>query len=186
MLGDSLSAGYGLSTEQGWVALLERRMERQGLPHQIVNASISGETTAGGLTRLPALLKKHRPAVLVLELGANDGLRGIPLQVMRNNLDALIRLGRDSGSRVLLVGVRLPPNYGVAYTRGFQAVYKKAGANADVPLVPALLKDVGENLELMQSDGLHPTAAAQGRMLDTVWPTLEPLLAASAANGSPQ
>lgn len=184
VLGDSLSAGYGISTEQGWVALLERRIAQQGLPHRVVNASISGDTTAGGLARLPALLKQHRPAVLVLELGANDGLRGLPLRVIRANLNKLIRLGRDSGSQVLLVGVRLPPNYGVAYTRGFQAAFQEAGADADVPLVPALLKDVGENLELMQSDGLHPTAAAQERMLDTVWPTLEPLLAASTAGFS--
>lgn len=178
VLGDSLSAGYGLSTEAGWVSLLARRIQREGRPHQVVNASVSGETTAGGLTRLPALLEEHRPSVLVIELGANDGLRGLPFGVMRENLGGLIRLGRDSGASVLLIGVRLPPNYGVAYTEGFQAVFREVSTQEGVPLVPALLKNVAEHWDLMQSDGLHPTAAAQDRLLDTVWPTLEPLLAA--------
>jgi acyl-CoA thioesterase I len=176
VLGDSLSAGYGIDTEQGWVTRLAERIERSELPHQVVNASVSGETTAGGLTRLPALLERHRPAVLVIELGANDGLRGWGFAVMRENLTQLVVQGRESGARVLLIGVRLPPNYGASYTDGFQAVFMEVAAEQGVPLVPALLKDVAEDWSLMQPDGLHPTAEAQDRLLDNVWPTLKPLL----------
>lgn len=179
ILGDSLSAGYGISTRAGWVSLLEERLQRQDLPYRVLNASVSGETSAGGLTRLPDLLAEHRPEVLVIELGANDGLRGTPFAVLRRNLKTLVRLGRDGGARVMLIGVRLPPNYGAAYTRGFQAVFREVAEEEGVPLVPALLKDVGEHLELMQADGLHPTEAAQGQILDNVWPTLEPLLGAA-------
>ena len=176
ILGDSLSAAYGIATEQGWVARLAERIAQAGLPHQVVNASVSGETTAGGLTRLGTLLDRHRPAVLVVELGANDGLRGLGLDVMRGNLARLVAQGRERGARVLLIGVRLPPNYGASYTDGFQAVFREVAAEQGVPLVPALLKDVAEDWSLMQPDGLHPTAEAQGRILDNVWPTLEPLL----------
>lgn len=182
VLGDSLSASYGLASDEGWVALLAGRITGEGLPHQVVNASVSGDTTTGGLTRLPPLLERHRPAVLVIELGANDGLRGLGFDVIRENLARLVTQGRDVGARVLLIGVRLPPNYGASYTRGFQAMFQEVGAAQGVPLVPALLKDVAENWELMQPDGLHPTAEAQGRILDNVWPTLEPLLRASAGN----
>ncbi|MBK1653645.1 arylesterase [Allochromatium vinosum] len=177
VLGDSLSAGYGIDTERGWVAQLAARIERAGLPHRVVNASLSGETTVGGLTRLPALVERHRPAVLVIELGANDGLRGWDFAVMRENLTRLVVQGREAGARVLLIGVRLPPNYGASYTDGFQAVFMEVAAEQGVPLVPTLLKGVAEDWSLMQADGLHPTAEAQERILDNVWPTLQPVLA---------
>ncbi|MGQ9660333.1 MAG: arylesterase [Thermochromatium sp.] len=176
VLGDSLSAGYGLDLEQGWVARLAERIARRGLPYRVVNASVSGETTAGGMTRLPDLLAHHRPAVLVIELGANDGLRGWDLAVIRENLTRLVAQGREAGARVLLIGVRLPPNYGASYTRGFQAVFSEVAADQSVPLVPDLLQGVAEDWGLMQPDGLHPTAAAQGQILDTVWPILEAML----------
>jgi acyl-CoA thioesterase I len=163
VLGDSLSAGYGIDTEQGWITRLAERIDRAGLPHQVVNASVSGETTAGGLTRLPSLLERHHPALLIIELGANDGLRGWGFEVMRENLTRLVKQGRESGARVLLIGVRLPPNYGASYIDGFQAVFSEVAAEQDVPLVPALLKDVAEDWSLMQPDGLHPTAEAQER-----------------------
>lgn len=176
VLGDSLSAGYGLAREDGWVWLLGERLRQRGLPYQVVNASVSGDTTAGGLTRLPPLLAEHRPAVMVIELGANDGLRGFGVDVMRGNLAEIIRQGRAIGSRILLLGVRLPPNYGAAYNLGFQDMYRTTSQNAQVPLVPDLLADVAEHWELMQEDGMHPRAEAQPRILDNVWPALEPLL----------
>lgn len=176
VLGDSLSAGYGIAREAGWVWLLDERLQQRDLPYQVVNASVSGETTAGGLTRLPSLLAQHHPELLVIALGANDGLRGFAYPVIGDNLTALIRQGRTAGSRILLVGVRLPPNYGAAYNQGFQAVFQTVSAAEKVPLVADLLKDVGEHWNLMQEDGLHPTAEAQERILDTVWPALEPLL----------
>lgn len=176
VLGDSLSAAYGIAREDGWVWQLDQRLAQQGLAYQVVNASVSGETTGGGLTRLPALLAQHQPALLLIELGANDGLRGFSHQAIRDTLTAIIRLGRKQGSQILLVGVRLPPNYGAAYTEGFQAVFETVSIAETVPLVPDLLNDLGEHWELMQEDGLHPTAAAQERMLNTVWPTLKPLL----------
>lgn len=179
ILGDSLSAGYGISTDEGWVALLQARIASEVLPHEVINASVSGETTAGGLARLPRLLESHQPAVLVIELGANDGLRGVPLSVFRENLEALIRGGRDAGARILLLGVRLPPNYGAAYTEGFQAVYAEVAEGLGVALVPAFLKGIAEDWALMQSDGLHPKSQAQGLILDNVWPALRPLLEAA-------
>lgn len=176
VLGDSLSAGYGLSRDSGWVRLLERRLAEQGFPHRVVNASVSGDTTAGGLTRLPRLLERHTPAVLILELGANDGLRGIAPEVIDANLTRMIELGRESGARVLLLGVRLPPNYGPAYTGRFQALYKTVGEREQVAWLPRLLGGVAEDWDLMQADGLHPNARAQGLILDNVWAVLEPLL----------
>lgn len=176
ILGDSLSAAYGIATAEGWAALLQRRLDELGLGYRVVNASISGETTAGGRTRLPALLAEHRPAVLVIALGANDGLRGFGFETLRDNLIGMIRLGREAGSRVLLAGVRLPPNYGAAYTEGFQAVFRAVAQAEGVPLIPRLLAGVAEDRGLMQPDGLHPTAAAQPRILDNVWPQIEPLL----------
>jgi acyl-CoA thioesterase I len=186
VLGDSLSAGYGIATADAWVTLLQERIAERGLPHRVINASVSGETTAGGLTRLPALLDAHQPAVLVIALGANDGLRGIGLGVVRENLGNMVRLGRKSGSEVLLIGVRLPPNYGVAYTDGFQAGFGRVAADLGIPLAPSLLAGVDEDWSLMQPDGLHPTAAAQGRILENVWPTLEPLLLATANQDGPR
>lgn len=176
VLGDSLSAAYGLATDEGWVSLLADRLDRLGLGYGVVNASISGETTAGGLTRLPGLLESNRPDVLVIALGANDGLRGFDLKTLRANLSRLAELGQAAGARVLMAGVRLPPNYGGAYTRGFEAVFREVAAAAGVPLVPYLLKGVAEDRGLMQADGLHPTAAAQPVILENLWPAIEPLV----------
>ena len=176
VLGDSLSAAYGLPTERGWVALLEARLADAGLAYRVVNASISGDTTGGGLTRLPQVLERHRPAMVVVALGANDGLRGIPVRQIEDNLNAMVRLVRGAGADVLLVGVRLPPNYGAAYTEGFQATLRGVADAEQVPLVPDLLAGVAEDWRLMQADGLHPTAEAQPRILGNVWPGLEPLL----------
>jgi acyl-CoA thioesterase-1 len=161
---------------QGWVWLLEERLREQGLPHRIVNASISGETTAGGRTRLPALLDQHQPSLLVIELGANDGLRGLGFGVIRDNLTAIIRAGRESGAQVLLSAIRLPPNYGAAYNDVFQALFQEVAQAEGVPLVPDFLAGIAEDRTLMQADGLHPTAQAQPRILANVWPLLEPLL----------
>lgn len=175
VLGDSLSAAYGIATEAGWVSLLQRRVEERGLGFQVVNASISGETTAGGLSRLPGLLDTHRPGVLVIALGANDGLRGFAFETIGTNLSRMIQLAAEAGSRVLLAGIRLPPNYGAAYTEGFQAVFREVAAAEQVPLVPLLLAGV-EGFQMMQADGIHPSAAAQPRILENVWAELEPLL----------
>jgi len=176
VLGDSLSAGYGLPRESGWVRLLERRLGDRGYPHRVINASISGDTTSGGLTRLPALLARRSPDVLIVELGANDGLRGISFEEVEANLTRLVRLGRESGARVLIVGNRLPPNYGAAYTDRFQALFKAVAEREQVALVPRLLAGVADDWGLMQADGLHPNADAQPKILDNVWPGLEPLI----------
>ncbi|UHD14781.1 arylesterase [Thiocapsa bogorovii] len=179
VLGDSLSASYGLDRESGWVSLLEERLRERGMVFRVVNASVSGDTTAGGLTRLGTLLDEHAPTLVLIELGANDGLRGLGFEVIRNNIIQMIERSRTSGSRVLLTGLRLPPNYGAAYTDGFQAVFREVAEAESVPLVPDLLAGVAENWDLMQADGLHPTAEAQPRILDNVWPVLEPLLESS-------
>jgi acyl-CoA thioesterase I len=179
VLGDSLSASYGLDRESGWVSLLEERLRERGMDYRVVNASVSGDTTAGGLSRLGALLDDHAPTLVLIELGANDGLRGLGFDVIRNNLTQMIDRSRASGSRILLTGLRLPPNYGAAYTDGFQAVFRQVAEAESVPLVPDLLSGVAENWDLMQVDGLHPTAEAQPRILDNVWPVLEPLLESS-------
>ncbi len=179
VLGDSLSAAYGIAQEAGWVTLLQGRLREHGFDHEVVNASISGDTTAGGLTRLPDLLARHRPAILIIELGANDGLRGLKLGVPRENLTRMVQMGKAAGSQVLLVGIRLPPNYGAAYDRAFQAVFQDVAAAAGVPLVPFLLDGVTETPGLMQADGIHPAAAAQPQILDNVWPAVEPLLTAA-------
>jgi acyl-CoA thioesterase-1 len=176
VLGDSLSAGYGLPQESGWVWLLQRRLKEMSFPHAVVNASVSGDTSAGGLTRLPNLLRRRGPAILVIQLGANDGLRGISPEEINANLTGLVRMGKAAGARVLLIGSRLPPNYGAAYTDRFQAAYQAVAARERVSLVPRLLAGVAEDWNLMQADGLHPTAQAQPRMLDTVWPHLEQLI----------
>lgn len=185
VLGDSLSAGYGLSMDSGWVRLLEQRIREHDYPHRVVNASISGDTTAGGLTRLPPLLERHSPAVLVIELGANDGLRGIAFEEIDTNLTRLARLGLESGARVLIVGTRLPPNYGAAYTDRFQALFKTVAERERVAWIPRLLAGVADDWGLMQADGLHPTAEAQPRILDNVWPGLEPLLRDTSPKAKP-
>ena len=176
VLGDSLSAGYGLTPGQGWVSLLQQRLEQRGDTWRVVNASISGDTTAGGRSRLPAALERHQPDVLVLELGANDGLRGLSLTAMKRNLNAMIEQARSAGARVLLIGMQMPPNYGPRYTQGFSAIYAELAATHEVPLVPFLLERVALDASLMLSDNLHPNARAQPLLLDTVWPQLEPML----------
>ncbi len=178
VLGDSLSASYGIDRESGWVWLLEERLRERGFVQRVVNASVSGDTTAGGLTRLGPLLEQHRPELLLIELGANDGLRGLGFDVIRDNLTDLIRRGRAAGSQILLTAVHLPPNYGAAYTDGFQAVFREVAVSEAVPLVTDLLAGVAEDRGLMQADAIHPTAQAQPLILDNVWPVLEPLLKA--------
>jgi len=181
ILGDSLSAGYGIALEQGWVSLLQARIRARGLPHEVVNASISGETTAGGLTRLPRLLDEHRPAVMVIELGANDGLRGFSPARIEAALEEMVELARVAGSQVLVVGVRMPPNYGAAYSERFQRVFADVAAGQDVALMARLLDGVAEVPELMQADGLHPRASAQPKLLENLWPDLLPLLLETVA-----
>lgn len=176
VMGDSLSAAYGMPTEQGWVALLESRLDAQGRDFQVLNASISGETTRGGLTRLPRLLERHEPDWVVLSLGGNDGLRRIPLEEMSRNLREMIDLSHDAGARVLLVGIQIPPNLGRHFTERFHQIYHDLAANHDLPLVPFLLEGVVLEKGMMQSDGIHPTAKAQPVMLDTVWEVLGPEL----------
>lgn len=180
VFGDSLSAGYGLRAGQGWVDLLGRRLAAEGYEFRVVNASASGETTAGGLARLPRVLDLHRPAIVVLELGANDGLRGLPPAVSRENLVHMVRLLKARGVRVLLVGIHMPPNYGPRYTAEFGAVYRTIAARERVPLVPFLLDGVASERALMQADNLHPNERGQPRLLDNVWPRLRPLLRAVA------
>jgi acyl-CoA thioesterase-1 len=179
VLGDSLSAGYGLAQGQGWVTLLQKKLDTERYAYTIVNASISGDTTAGGRSRLDALLREHRPAVTVVELGANDGLRGGSLDAMRVNLEAIVSAAQKAGSKVLLVGMRLPPNYGPAYAERFHAVYDDVAKARRIPLVSFLMEGFAEDATLFQSDRVHPLAAAQSRMLDNVWPTLKPLLTAT-------
>ena len=174
VFGDSLSAAYGLRPELGWVRLLQQQL---GGTHQVVNSSLSGETTAGGLTRLPAVLRQQRPDVLILELGGNDGLRGLPLPAMEDNLSAMVRLAQRAGARVLLVGMALPPNYGPDYGAKFRQVYDKVARRHKVALVPLLVAGFEQDLALFQGDGIHPVAQAQPRMVRNVLPALTPLIA---------
>jgi len=176
VFGDSLSAAFGIRPEQGWVALLAQRLKDQGYGYGVVNASVSGETTAGGRERLPRALELHRPQVVILELGANDGLRGLPLDVARDNLAAMVQLAQAAGARVLLVGLLLPPNYGERYTRQLAQLYPELAGRLRVPLVPFLLQRVALDPALMQADGVHPNAAAQPTLLETVWSQLKPLI----------
>lgn len=175
VMGDSLSAGYGIQLQDGWVQLLAERIQNQ-YPFHVVNASVSGETTGGGLARLPALLEEHRPAIVVLELGGNDGLRGHPVNIMRGNLQKMIELSKSADARVILLGMHVPPNYGARYTRLFNETYAELAGENRLPIVPFFLDGVAGDPELMQRDGIHPTAAAQITMLNHVWPVLEPLL----------
>ena len=176
VVGDSISAGFGLDTRQGWVALLQQRLDREKLDTQVVNASISGDTSAGGKARLPALLAQHKPAVVVIELGGNDGLRGQPPQQLKANLAAMVDASRQAGAKVLLLGMRLPPNYGVRYTEAFAETYGQVARERQVPLVPFFLEGVGGVPALMQADGVHPAQSAQGALLGNAWPALKPLL----------
>lgn len=176
VLGDSLSAAHGIPINAGWVHLLAKKLQMEGYSYQVINASISGNTTADGLSRLPAELKRYHPIITVIELGGNDGLRGTPIPVFHRQLLALATTAKYFGTRVLLLGVRLPPNYGTVYTSAFHHVYFKVAEETGSSLVPCLLRGIATNPKLMQSDGIHPTAKAQELLLNNVWPTLTALV----------
>ena len=178
MLGDSLSAAYHIAPESGWVTLLEQRLQQHTAQRQyhVVNASISGETTAGGLARLPKLLADNAPALVLVELGANDGLRGLPVEEIRANLQRILKTCRDSGAKLVLIGIELPVNYGPQYRDGLRNMYRDIAREFNAPLVPFLLEGVATDPKLMQEDGLHPLATAEPRVLETVWPVLAPVL----------
>lgn len=176
VLGDSISAAFGLDIRQGWVSLLEQRLVAEGFDYQVVNASVSGDTSAGGLARLPTLLTEHRPDVVIIELGGNDGLRGqLPVQ-LQQNLAAIVQQSQKAGAKVLILGMRLPPNYGERYTTAFAEVYPNVANETGAALVPFVLEGIGGVPSMVQGDGIHPTAEAQPRLLDNVWPLLKPLL----------
>lgn len=175
--GDSLSAAYNIPVDQGWVSLLQQRLnQRDGNIWRVVNGSVSGEISGGGLARLPDALARDKPALLILGLGSNDGLQGKPLSLLKNNLQAMIDQAKQQGAQVLLLGNKIPPNYGAAYANGFEKVYLDISSEQHIPLVPFLLEGVATDFDLMQGDGLHPTAVAQAHLLENVWPYLEPLL----------
>jgi acyl-CoA thioesterase-1 len=178
ILGDSISAAYGIPTDKGWVKLLQDQLSHQHstLDYQVINASISGETTGGALTRLPKLLKMHQPNIVIIELGGNDGLRGFPIMTLRNNLDQLISLSQTAGAKVLIAGMRIPPNYGPRYTSQFYDSYRLAAQKFQVALVPFLLDEIAQHPELMQRDGIHPTEEAQPKILQNVLPVLQSLI----------
>jgi acyl-CoA thioesterase I len=176
VFGDSISAGYGLPLEQGWVELLRSRLKAQGYGYQVVNASVSGETTAGGLARLPRALELHHPSIVILELGGNDGLRGLPIAQMRTNLTQMTSSSTAAGAKVLLLGMRMPPNYGPEYTKQFAMVFSDLASEKKISLVPFLLTDIALSPALLQADDIHPNAQGQPILLDNVWPTLKPLL----------
>ena len=177
VFGDSLSSAHHIAVESGWVHLLEQRLKASKDPRPVVNASISGETTSGGVQRLPKILADNKPALVVLELGANDGLRGLPIAEIRENLTKMIRASQGSGAAVVLLGIELPINYGPQYRDGLRAMYRDLAAEFNLPLVPFLLDGVALDPDLMQDDGLHPRAAGEPKVLDNVWPVLEPALA---------
>jgi acyl-CoA thioesterase I len=180
VFGDSLSAAYGIRPEEGWVALLAQRLQSQEYGYQIVNASVSGETSGGGLERLPRAMQQHHPALVILELGANDALRGMPLATTQGNLAAMVRLSQSAGASVLLLGLRIPPNYGLRYTEQFAGMFPALAKQYHLPLVPFLLENVALDPQRMQADGLHPNARGQLPILDTVWTYLKPLLKKSS------
>lgn len=181
VLGDSLSASYNIELSQGWVQLLQQRLARQGYEHAVVNASISGETTAGGLNRLPRALALHQPALVVVELGGNDGLRGLSLAHIRENLQQIISLSSQAGAAVVLCGIRIPPNYGPDYTEAFARIFEELGQLPGVYPVPFILEGIALEPGMMQADGIHPGADAQARLLDNVWPAVERALGAAAS-----
>jgi acyl-CoA thioesterase I len=178
VVGDSLSSGYGIAAEQSWVAMLEDRLQSEGYGYQVVNASIAGDTTAGGLARLPRLLNLHAPELVVIELGGNDGLRGQPVATLRANLTKMIELSEQAGAEVVLAGIQIPPNYGRTYTQALAAVYPELAAQHGAALIEFLLEDVALNGDLMQPDGIHPNAAGQEIVFANVWRVLGPLLMA--------
>lgn len=174
--GDSLSAGYGIDAQAAWPVLLGKKLRESGYRYDVANASISGETTAGGLSRLPKALEQHKPAVVIIELGANDGLRGLSLKAMRDNLEAMVQAAKKADAKVLLVGMRMPPNFGQSYTEKFHATYLELAKAHGTALVPYMFEGFGEKREMFVADGLHPKAEAQPIILNSIWPALRPLL----------
>jgi len=174
--GDSLSAAYGLKKSQGWVALLQKKLAAQHYQYTVINASMSGETTSGGLSRISNTLTKTKPNIIIIELGANDGLRGLPVKEMKANLDAIIKQSKKTNSKVLLIGMKIPPNYGPQYTEAFSDAYPQLSQQHQVALVPFMLDNIAAKPTLIQDDGLHPNALAQPILLDNIWSTLQPLL----------
>ena len=174
--GDSLSASYGIEEDQGWVNLLQIRLDAEQLAVEVINGSVSGETTTGGLARLPAMLDSYEPDIMILELGGNDGLRGLPVNLMRANLAEMIDLAQSAGAQVILTGIQIPPNYGPRYTLPFFNTYADLAKKKSLPLVPFLIEGIPQQPELMQNDGIHPRAEAQFMILDNVWPILKPQL----------
>ena len=181
VLGDSISAAYGINTNEGWVALLQQRLTKKGFHYRVINASVSGDTTRTGLNRLDNALQQHQPAIVIVALGGNDGLRGLPFSEIETSLTNIIQLSQQRGAKVLLAGVRLPPNYGEFYNARFASLFQQLSETYQVALVPRLLDQVADHGELMQADGIHPTAAAQALILDNVWPHLQPLLSTQQA-----
>lgn len=177
VLGDSLSAEYGITRGAGWVTLLEKRLREERIDATIINASVSGETTSGGKARLPNLILQHKPSVVVIELGGNDGLRGLPVSATQSNLRSMIEEALKANAKVLLVGMQIPPNYGRDYTEKFFSIYGKLSREAKIPLVPFLLQGVADQPQLFQADRIHPVAEAQPIMLNNIWPHLKPLIA---------
>jgi len=176
VFGDSLSAAYGINEEEGWVTLLANKLRNDQWPYRVVNGSISGETTTGGLARLPAMLDSYQPEVVILELGGNDGLRGLPLEILKSNMLIMISLIEEQGAEILLTGIQIPPNYGPRYTEPFYKLYEELAAEKNLALVPFLIEGIPQQPELMQNDGIHPRAEAQYMILDNVWVVLETML----------
>ena len=176
VFGDSLSAGYGIDVDQSWTSLLQQRLETQGYEHRVVNASITGETTEGGAERIATAIERFAPSIVVLELGGNDGLRGFPPARVKANLETMITQSRDAGAEVVLLGIRIPPNYGPRYTRAFEAVFGELAEAYELPWIEFFMDGVALNEDLMQADGIHPTAEAQPVLLDNAWPVIEQAL----------
>ena len=176
VLGDSLSGAYGLNADEGWVALLQQQVTKHGYNYKVINASVSGDTTRTGLSRIEPALKTHQPDIVIIALGGNDGLRGLPFSEIESSLARIIELSKMQGAQLLLVGVRLPPNYGQVYNQKFAALYRRLADEYEIPLVPMILEQVAENRALMQQDGIHPKAEAQPRVMQNVWTGLKPVL----------
>jgi len=176
VFGDSLSAGYGIDVDQSWTALLQTRLESQGYEHRVVNASISGETTEGGKTRISAALENFHPDLVILELGGNDGLRGFPPNVMKDNMRTIIQTTQHHGAKIVILGIRIPTNYGPRYTQAFEGVYRELAAELDIPWIEFFMEGVALNDDLMQDDGIHPNAEAQPLLLDNAWPIIHDAL----------
>jgi acyl-CoA thioesterase I len=181
IVGDSLSAGYGISIPENWPTLLQKRIATAGFPHRVVNASISGDTTSGGLARLPGALSRNSPSIVIIGLGGNDGLRALPLTEIRRNLSRMIQLSQEAGAQVVLAGIHIPPNYGPAYTGAFHEIYHELAAKYGTGLIPFILEGIALNPALMQADRIHPTASAQPVIVENVWPALAPLLDGTGA-----